>query len=278
MEQVRDNVDPDGFVSYARRDAPFVRRLVADLARRGVQLWWDQNLVPGSNWQRGIESALGRARFVLFIASEASSTSEWVRSETAAAQRAGTLTIPLIIDDTGPAAIPEALREIQWVDFRDNYEGALERLLEALPGTARSAQPVEELPETSKGYVFLSYAEEDAPFVEDVLKPTLSGRSVTFWEFRSAERRYETSIARELEDRIDNALAVVAILSPDWKSADWTERELLYAEAVDRPRFLVLARPMPPSILTVGKLVIDFTVDPDAAASDLVGELRKKGL
>lgn len=176
-DHVRDIAEPDGFVSYARQDAPFVRRLVADLARRGVQLWWDQNLTPGSNWQRGIEVALTRARFVLFIASVASSTSEWVRHETVAAQPAGTLTIPLIIDDSGPAAIPDVLRDIQWVDFRENYEGALERLLAALPSSARTAQPVEELPETSKGYVFLSYAEEDAPFVEPTLKPTLVGTS-----------------------------------------------------------------------------------------------------
>ena len=50
-----------GFISYARRDEQFVRRLVADLAARGVQLWYDQHLLPGSDWQRGIEQALNAA-------------------------------------------------------------------------------------------------------------------------------------------------------------------------------------------------------------------------
>lgn len=267
-----------GFISYARRDEQFVRRLVADLAARGVQLWYDQHLLPGSDWQRGIEQALNAASFVLFVASEASSTSDWVRHEIVAAQTSGTLTIPVVIDDQGPAAIPEELNAIQWVDFRQDYGAALLLLLNALPRAARAGEPVRELPQASQGYAFLSFAEEDSGFVQETLKPVLAQRMVTFWEYRTAERRYDISIARELEDRIANSVAFVAVLSPDWKSADWTERELLYAEAIGRPRFLVQARLMPPSILTIGKLLIDFTRDVDAGAEQLVRELQKRGL
>ena len=167
---------------------------------------------------------------------------------------------------------------IQTLDFHEDYQSALRKLLQALPTYLQSTGPVAVPAQRSKGYAFLSYAEEDADFVHDTLTPVLTSRALSFWEFRSAERRYDTSIARELEDRIDNAAALVAVLSPEWKSSEWTERELMYAEAVERPRLLVLVKPMRPSILTVGKLVIDFTANAESAKRQLVDELLKHGL
>jgi hypothetical protein len=267
------------FVSYARRDSPFVERLVTDLASHGIQLWWDRNLAGGENWREAIEQVLAEARIVLFVASEASASSEWVRQETFAALRSGTVVLPVIVDDAGPAAIPDEFRDIQWVDFRQDYQQGLRHLLDALRYEGvRLDTPVKPLPQQSKGYVFLSYAEEDRNFVKETLEPLLTSRHLTFWEYRSADRRYDTSIARELEDRIDNCAALVAVLSPNWKSSVWTERELLYAEAVERPRFLVISRPMRPSILTVGKILIDFSAGDEAAGQQLVQELLKQGL
>ncbi len=126
--------------------------------------------------------------------------------------------------------------------------------------------------------MFLSYAEPDEAFIDSNLKPLLTSRGFTFWEYRGEQRSYDQSIARELEDRIDNAVALVAILSPSWRDSEWTERELLYAEAVSKPRFLILAESMRPSILTIGKLVFDFTKDVDRAGRLLLAELAKQGL
>jgi hypothetical protein len=45
-----------------------------------------------------------------------------------------------------------------------------------------------------------------------------------------------------------------------------------------RPASSSWPRQCPPSILTVGKLVIDFTVNGEAAGQQLVAELLKQGL
>ena len=65
------------------------------------------------------------------------------------------------------------------------------------------------------------------------------------WDFRPS-----TNFVQAMHEAASEAERTIAVLSPDWKQSDWTERELLYAEAIGRPRFLVLGH-------------ADAPVDPD---------------
>ena len=236
--------DGSVFISYARPDASFVERLVTDLASHGIRVWWDRNLTAGEDWGEATAEARAAASVVLFVVSRAFAETDRAVREALEAERSGTVAIPLIVGESDWSVLhrlPLELGQRQGVDFSGNYNAGLRGLLEALPAYTQSAAAVEPLPQKSKGYAFLSYSEEDAGFVQDTLRPLLAIHGLTFWEYRSADRRYDTSIARELEERIDNAAAVVAVLSPDWRASAWAERRApvrrsCRAAAFPRPR------------------------------------------
>jgi hypothetical protein len=269
------------FISYSHKDTAFVDRLARDLRAQHVEVWVDRNeLMPGSNWTNAIESALQNADAVLFVVSPNSATSSWVQLETRAALQhtttgTGKLIIPIVFGR--PISMPPELAQIQWVDFTDNYEQALRQLLAALPETVRSvgnAQPGEP---QSKGYFFLSFADEDSEFVEQ-LRQFLREKKYGYWDFEDSERDYGLQFYLEIEKRISQAAAVLSILSPDWKLSKWAPREYLFAEEVGIPTFLLMVRPMGPTLLTAGMTYIDFNRDPRKAFGRLDGQLRRKKL
>ena len=69
------------FISYAREDRGIATRLADALAARGLQVWWDRNLVLGRDYDRDIERELTNARAVLVVWSPDSVESDWVRAE-----------------------------------------------------------------------------------------------------------------------------------------------------------------------------------------------------
>ncbi len=60
---------PTAFISYSHHDREFVEKLVGDLERAGVDVWWDRDLQVGVPWLQGIEKAVGAARFLLLVLS-----------------------------------------------------------------------------------------------------------------------------------------------------------------------------------------------------------------
>jgi adenylate cyclase len=72
----------DVFISYARIDRPFARRLADALEARGWSVWWDhRSLRGGQHFDRVIEEAIRDARVVVVVWSKASFESGWVRDE-----------------------------------------------------------------------------------------------------------------------------------------------------------------------------------------------------
>jgi hypothetical protein len=117
--------------------------------------------------------------------------------------------IPIIIDDDGPANLPLPLRRFQWVDFRGPFEPALRSLLVGirdLRGTSPLAAPTPK----SKGYVFISYANEDAEFVAE-LKLFLKKQGYGYWDYRESQRDYQADYTLELENIIKDAAGILAI-------------------------------------------------------------------
>jgi TIR domain len=80
--KVKVQPPPEVFISY---DAPVDRELAAQLAgwlgRRGRTVWWDRELVAGSQFEDVIETRLAQARAVVVIWTLHSCQSAWVRRE-----------------------------------------------------------------------------------------------------------------------------------------------------------------------------------------------------
>jgi hypothetical protein len=118
------------FLSYARVDSAFARRLAADLKAAGVSVWLDRlEIRPGSQWDREVEKGVRACEQMLVILSPASVESDSVMDEVGLALEEGKTVIPVVQDE---CKIPFRLRRLQHIDFRSGYEPALRDLLEVL--------------------------------------------------------------------------------------------------------------------------------------------------
>ena len=268
------------FVSYSRKDRSFVEKLVNDLRSSGINTWWDlAHISAGENWQKAIEKGLGEASVLLYISSRNSIQSTWMGYELRAFHEKGGMVIPVIVDDAGMMNINKnsVLSRIQWIDFRKDYNSAIEPLKRALMIAVGHGPPLKtERPEI-KGYVFLSYAEEDIVFLEE-LREFLGNHNYAYWDYAESDRDFHIQWTLELESKICDAAATLSILSPSWKQSQWTIKEYLFSEEVDTPVFLLKAKELGPTLVIAGIPYIDFIKNRKIGFNKLAKELQRKGL
>jgi hypothetical protein len=115
----------DVFLSYARQDDEVAAKLHRALSQRGLQVFWDRELLPGEPWYPAIESALNNSRVLLFLLSDEALQKPWFRAEAAAAlARAGrdndVRVVPVIIPGwSGEHPMPYGLDHRVRLDLRD---------------------------------------------------------------------------------------------------------------------------------------------------------------
>jgi len=127
------------FVSYSRRDLPFVRDLVRDLQRRELETWFDlSSLTGGDPWPDKIERAIREASHFIVVLSPYSMESPDVAHELALAIRHQRPIVPVLLQDMRPR---EELRGLHWIDFRTDYEKGLESLQNILRSASPSVDP-----------------------------------------------------------------------------------------------------------------------------------------
>ena len=88
----------DVFISYARANRALAERLADNLEADGVTVWWDRNLVAGSEFASVIEARLLIAAVVVVLWSAESVRSSFVRDESSRALKQGKL-LPVRIED-----------------------------------------------------------------------------------------------------------------------------------------------------------------------------------
>lgn len=116
------------FICYSRTDSEFARKLADDLRARGLGIWLDQlDIHGGANWDDEVDTALDVTRTLLVLLSAASTSSEHVKDELAAALEGGSTVIPLVLED---CKVPHRILRKQRFFFRaeDNYESSLDLL------------------------------------------------------------------------------------------------------------------------------------------------------
>jgi hypothetical protein len=127
---------PKLFISYSRRQTPFVDRLADKLEDDGYSLWLDyQSLVPARPWLEQIEAGLDNADMLLLVVSKESLASPHVEPEWKGALQRKKRIILLIFE---AVPLPPELQGCEWVDFRARYN----RSFEQLKGRLQNPDPV----------------------------------------------------------------------------------------------------------------------------------------
>jgi hypothetical protein len=262
------------FISYSNKDKEFVFKLKNDLNKHGVRTWIDvEQISPGTLWQQEIKEGIESASIVLLVISENYYSSNWVTIELALA--ANKTIIPLKIDRTESQKVPKIIRERQWIEFFESYSEGLRQLLAILPNDFKQKNPIKGNAEKSKGYVFISFCEDDSRFVTE-LRKFLKSQQFAYWDYEEGERNYHIQFSLELESVITESIAVLSVISQSWKKSKWTTREYFYADEIGKPIFLLRANETEPILAISGQPYIDFAKNPRNGFIKLEKELTKR--
>ncbi len=127
----------DVFFSYSSRDRERVRPIRDALVAEGFDVFWDQEVPPGRNWDEWIRQYLDTARCSIVFWSEHSVRSGNVVHEATIAKDAQRL-IPVLLDLIGTGDFPMGHFTTQGVMMLDGVDnaGSLRRLIEEVEAKA----------------------------------------------------------------------------------------------------------------------------------------------
>ncbi|QKD80866.1 TIR domain-containing protein [Thermoleptolyngbya sichuanensis A183] len=123
------------FVSYSRRNRPFVQTLVQALQKRGREVWVDWDSIPsGADWWEEIKLGIEVADTMIFVLSPESAASEVCGRELEHALQHQKRLLPVVCKDVDPALVHPELGKINWIFLRDtdNFEVGFRSLVSAL--------------------------------------------------------------------------------------------------------------------------------------------------
>lgn len=104
------------FVSYAREDQDFVRRLVKRLILRGQEVWVDwEDILPSAEWMREISGAIDAANAFVFVISPDSARSEVCRAELDLAVAGGKRIVPVLHRELPAGDVPRVIAGLNWL-------------------------------------------------------------------------------------------------------------------------------------------------------------------
>lgn len=108
----------DVFISYAHENRELAAALAGKLSSRGYSVWWDHELVGGSEFREVIHRELRDSQYSMVIWTPQSIKSKWVIDEAEEAQRLGKL-VPVKADSITDAELPLGMRGIQTLNISD---------------------------------------------------------------------------------------------------------------------------------------------------------------
>lgn len=124
----------DIFISYSRKDRPFVARLNDALKTAGKETWVDwEGILPSEEWLKEIYSGIEAADTVVFVLSPDSAASEVCGEEIAHAIKCNKRLVPIVCRDVNPKDVPKSAAAHNWIFFResDDFDASMRLLLKA---------------------------------------------------------------------------------------------------------------------------------------------------
>lgn len=120
FEMTLDPGEPiDAMISYAHKDARWMRRIASSLRAHGLGVWTDEGIAVGTpSWTRAIEDAIGRAACVVLLMSPAAKKSEYVDKELACANLYKVPIVPVLCDGDARTATSFLAMGAQFTDMR----------------------------------------------------------------------------------------------------------------------------------------------------------------
>ena len=125
----------DVFISYAREDQAFVRRVFDALKEFGRETWVDwEGIPPSAVWMAEVRKAIESGEAFVFVISPDSLASSVCREEVAHAASVNKRIIPILHREVDDTPAPEAVAERNWIFLRteDDFDRGIEQLLESL--------------------------------------------------------------------------------------------------------------------------------------------------
>ena len=157
------------FVSYSHEDKYFVDDLVSGLEGQEVEIWYDEYIPKGANWNQAIDDAIeGCAKFLIVLSPSATS-SEAVEGELLRALELRKPILPVLYEDCH--RLPRRLLGIQYIDvteFDSDDEDVVELILDGLQDLSSAVSELDELDEDE--YLLEDDWEDEEYFLEDDLE------------------------------------------------------------------------------------------------------------
>lgn len=124
----------DVFISYAREDEAFTNKLEEALAGADRKVWVDLGSIPkAAKFEEEIRRGIQASDAFLFVISTASVTSSICKDEIEYAKQLNKRLFPILHGQVEASEIHPALREINWINVReDNLKEGLSQLMQAL--------------------------------------------------------------------------------------------------------------------------------------------------
>src|SRR5215212_711503 len=127
------------FISYSRRESPFVDVLLDALEDEGLEVWVDyHSLVPAKPWLDQILNGIQQADVFLLVVSKDSMLSENVRSEYRYALEQRKRIILIIFE---AVSLPSTLQNCEWIDFHRSFSKKKKELLAQLDHPIQQSAP-----------------------------------------------------------------------------------------------------------------------------------------
>jgi len=133
-EAAKGQLGTEVFVSYSRKDADFARQLNTALQEAGKTTWFDQESIStGVDFENEIFKGINSADNFLFVLSPDAVESEYCEREVNYASEQSKRFISVLHREVEPALMPQALRVINWIDFKDTpFDKSFPELIQAI--------------------------------------------------------------------------------------------------------------------------------------------------
>jgi WD40 repeat protein len=126
---------PDVFVSYSRRDATFVRRLIDSIEQQGKTAWIDtEGIGDGEVFPQAIRTAIEQSDAFVFVITPEAVASSFCEQEVEYATQLQKRVVPLLRVPVPDPDLPQAIRERNWIQFTEDeaFGRSVDRLITAL--------------------------------------------------------------------------------------------------------------------------------------------------
>jgi hypothetical protein len=135
------------FASYSRKDEAAVRKLIADLQRAHLSVWYDQALHGGDPWWQDILRRIRECDVFLFALSKNSLASKPCLAELSYARALGLPVLPMQVGEVGNLRLTP-VADIQVIDYRKRTVSNRMALIETVQDAATKRRPLPDpLPE-----------------------------------------------------------------------------------------------------------------------------------